>query len=739
MVGWKIDIRMHVVRAWVVMPLVAVGALTIWAPQLAHASECANESIRSAEPFAGALPDCRAYEQVSPVEKNGQNALGAPGFVQTTSDGNAVSYVASQPLADSSGVTKLVTNYISLRESETWLTRSLSPPAEASPNKATFRGLTEDLRFTMAEADEPLAAGAAAEGKPSTYLRDNETGAYTVIAPAGSVFFAAATPDDSYMLFEHKGELSEHPGSSGNNVYEYHEGALAAQNIVEGEPVPAVAGGGGPAAEARGIKPEAGVYGGSHDVFYQQNTISSDGARVFFTDLENGQIYARENGASTVEISQTQVAGGAEPAVYWQAATPDGRYVFFLSEEKLTADATAAPEHPDLYRYDFEAPEGQRLADLTTGSAEGAQVAGVLGASEDGSYVYFVAGGMLASGGTQGEPNIYLWHEGSVSFIATLAPTPLLSEEADATPTDGLNWEQWRADTTGTDGDLGYRNARVTPDGKTLLYTSTLYEGVAELYRYSVDEDSGPACVSCNPNGKSVFPAELGAYMPFVQPGAPNFKSTVPTRNLSASGERVFFETSERLVPEDTNGLGGCPEVSKGEVHACQDVYEWEADGSGSCRATSQDGGCLYLISTGKSDAPSWFGDASEEGEDVFFFTGQSLVGRDGGEERDLYDARVDGGLASQNPPAAVLACSGVEECRSPTIEAPVFGAPGSEALAGAGNLTVKGVVKQKATQAKCARGEKRSHGRCMKVKRKTRKKAMHKHGKSDAGRKGKR
>ena len=58
-----------------------------------------------------------------------------------------------------------------------------------------------------------------------------------------------------------------------------------------------------------------------------------------------------------------------------------------------------------------------------------AAVLGLVTASEDGSYVYFVAEGMLTSeknneGGepVAGQPNLYLSHGGRVVFIATLAP-----------------------------------------------------------------------------------------------------------------------------------------------------------------------------------------------------------------------------------------------------------------------------------------------------------------------------
>jgi hypothetical protein len=125
-------------------------------------------------------------------------------------------------------------------------------------------------------------------------------------------------------------------------------------------------------------------------------------------------------------------------------------------------------------------------------------------------------------------------------------------------------------------------------------------------------------------------------------------------------------------VPQDANGQA--------------DVYEWEREGTGSCEHAGasfneRDGGCLYLISTGESAEPSYFGDASANGEDVFFFTRQSLVGQDRDNNVDIYDARVDGGIAAQNPPPPA-SCAG-EGCLGPVAAAPVFASPSSATFAG--------------------------------------------------------
>ena len=70
---------------------------------------------------------------------------------------------------------------------------------------------------------------------------------------------------------------------------------------------------------------------------------------------------------------------------------------------------------------------------------------GVLGASADGSYLYFAANGVLAAGASPGDCkgpvsrpsgkcNLYLWHEGQTSFIAAL------NEDGGSTSSDAYNW-----------------------------------------------------------------------------------------------------------------------------------------------------------------------------------------------------------------------------------------------------------------------------------------------------------
>jgi hypothetical protein len=142
------------------------------------------------------------------------------------------------------------------------------------------------------------------------------------------------------------------------------------------------------------------------------------------------------------------------------------------------------------------------------------------------------------------------------------------------------------------------------------------------------------------------------------------------SRYLSESGDRVFFETEEALVPQDTNGL--------------MDVYEWERGGSGSC--PSGRGGCLFLISTGQSSEPSYFSEASASGDNVFFFTRQALVSQDYDELVDVYDARVDGGIQSQNPSPPQAPCANEQTCRQAPNGVPALGVPASQVFSGPGD-----------------------------------------------------
>jgi hypothetical protein len=648
-----------------------------------HAETCSalTERVRKDEPGGLGLPDCRAYEQVSPVAKNGLDALGGPYSTRAAltdggTTGGGVSFYSLVPFPGVVGSATPVPTYLSRPEAGGWLTEGLQPPAAAETASGDVQlGLTEDLKKTILFAKDPPLALGATPGVLNAYVRDNTTRSYQLLAPSmgppNEIGFVAAASGDSRILFETNAPVSTSnllPVAGVMNLYEWNEGMpvgdrLSLAGLVPPGAEPACGGPQEPACEAasqgsRGGPKNGAIRNGQGDLSYTQRAISSDGSRVFFTDVATGSVFMREPTAGrTVRVSAGVVL--AE----WLGATPSGSFVFYT-------------QGPELYR--FNTAENKREA-LTSG---GEGVLGLLGVSDDASYAYFVAHGVLATNknankeeAVKGAPNLYVWHQGVTTFIAQM--------------TQQDNWQGFASFDNGnhTPAD-GNKSSRVTPDGTTVLFSSnaqlTKYNsnGYTEFYLYSADAPlsvTNPVCVSCNPRGVAATSETRLGEEDLTAPTRPTAATVYLTHNLSDFGSRVFFQSEEALVPEDTNGT--------------LDVYEWERVGAGSCEATSvrfsaQDGGCLYLISTGQSPQVSFFGDADAKGENVFFFTRQSLVGQDQDENIDLYDARVRGGIAAQNPPASAAVCAEESACRGPSSNiSPVFGTPSSTTFSGTGNL----------------------------------------------------
>jgi hypothetical protein len=452
--------------------------------------------------------------------------------------------------------------------------------------------------------------------------------------------------------------------------------------------------------------PPYGVALDATHLYYSVNEESGNQGYLFKTPLAGGAwesvLFIGDGEVRGISVDATHIywASQSEEAIGRAAtdlsgASKENEFIKVAGKPAgLAADAAHlywsingdAPVNPgnDLYLYE---PEGDTLEDLTPepGSENGAEVQGVLGASKDGSRVYFVANGDLDGSGpaaagnchttgghgplgsTSGQCSLYLRAGGATSFIARL--------QASGGPgrTDAANWLPTPRELFGGTGSYVARTSFLGAGGKALLFRSqqqlTAYEneGTPELYRYSEGDPEGIRCVSCPPAGQAAGagPRIGSTAYPGVGPG--DDIGAFSSRILSAGGDRAFFETAEALSPLDTNGGPpiGCPPTGSEtqKFPACLDVYEWaapETPGTGCTKGgpsySPLNAGCIYLISTGKDKFPSLFADASATGNDVFFFTRQQLVGQDKDGLQDVYDARVGGGLASQSP-ATVIPC----------------------------------------------------------------------------------
>jgi hypothetical protein len=653
-------------------------------------------------PSSPGLPDGRRYEQASPVDKNGADIQGSIDSVQASLSGDRVTFFANTGIPGGEGSQEFPT-YMAARAADGsgWSTEGLLPPATYGP-VAHVLGWTEGLEDTYDYASEE-SAGALG----SLLLRSNTAGSVTQVSTAppenNSLAFAGSSNGGAVALVESmKGGVLPDDLAGKQNVYVYDREAdrLVIAGLMNDGSVPPGGAMAGPYAW-RGKSTEVG--GGAVQRYYTQpiHAISADGTKVFFTAGGTGQLYVRLNPfapqsavdgegacteaakACTVRIS-APVEGVADPGTpaAFVGASVDGRSAFFLDRGKLTADATGGSGF-DLYRYDLASGS---LADLTLDAVDkaGARVEGVLGISRDGRRLYIAAAGALngeASQAPAGEANLYAVDGATTRLIGRLG--------------EELNWTPVATTAGGTHIT---RTSRVSADGSTLLFSSrrelTGYRnhGFAELYLYRAG--GGVTCISCNPSGEAPVG---GAGVQEIR--APSIKIeshyNFMTRNLSADGRRVVFDSADKLLPADHNDVN--------------DVYEWEAPGKGSCTAASaayqpSSEGCLFLISGGAAGVrPSYLGDVDEEGENIFFFTDERLVAQDKDELVDVYDARVGGGIAAQEAEPAAP-CEG-EACLGPSSSAPALATPGTSTFVGPENGK---------RPKPCRHRKVRRHGKCV-------------------------
>lgn len=550
-----------------------------------------------------ALPDNRAWELVSPLDKGG-GAIAAPealfggGAIQAAASGGALTYGSATSFGQATGAPP-ASQYLSRRGEGGWSTENVSAPLDSNtygdhPDGVPYRLFSPDLGQALLYGGRPCRgapgcpspalplAGSGAPGAFSTYyLRTNSSGAYSsLLTPADlahsavtpehfQASFAAVTPELSHVVLSSCAALSANatevplgPGEcdpKAQNLYEGSGGGLALLDLLPG---------------ATQGTPGATIAAPS-------GAVSTNGARVYWTDA-NGRLYLYEAGRGKA----VDESGQAE----FQLASNDGSVAFFLKAQHL-------------YRY---ATQTEAASDLTPAGG----VTGVLGASADGAWVYYQDGGGLQ-----------LWHSGTSTQVAAGAGAAAPSDFPPATGT-----------------------SRVSQDGGHLAFLSsaelTGYDntdaesGLPDTELYLYDAGAGSlTCASCNPTGERPRGSS-------TIPGAETNGTTTAykPRVLSTDGRRLFFTSADRLVIADTDSR--------------PDAYQWEAQGSGDCARAP---GCVDLISSGRSTGGASFLDASENGADAFFLTDESLVSRDPG-SIDAYDARIDGGLAE---PQAPIPCVG--------------------------------------------------------------------------------
>lgn len=651
------------------------------------------------------LPDSRAYEMVSPPQKNGAQVIQtdrAGGIIEAAESGEGMAYVTNAPVGSEPMSNPFATQVLARRGQQAWTNSDISVPGEYGTRVGEGLGnmlYSADLSLTLAEPHslvQPLSSEVPAALEQETYgevyLHDTATTVYRPLVTSApdspgirkQVHVVDATPDLSHVVLTSALPLTENAKTGEKfywNLYEWSAGQLALVNILpDGTPT------------------EGNAALGSRDT-NTRHAISDDGSRIVWSQEAEDALYVRDMvREETLQVDAAQ--GGTESGggVY-ETANVNTTKIFFTDAKRLTSDA----RRTDLYVFDVSTG---KLTNLTPdqGDPEGADVRSVLGASEDGEEVYFVAGGALVPGALVGANNLYLTRHVGPGWETRLIAT--LSED----DKQGIQ-----------SGDLVGMSARVSPHGRFLAFMSdaalTGYDnrdatsGVPDEEVYLYDSTAGRlTCVSCNPTGArptgEYEPAGVRLTMDPTQAWAlHSVAATIPTwtpmdlsaspyqsRYLSDSG-RLFFNSSDALVGQDSNGR--------------DDVYEYEPDGVGSC---VQESGCVALISSGRGGSDSAFLDASSTGDDVFFLTRDRLLRQDFDISFDVYDARA---CSSSHPcfsaqGAPPPPCVTGDSCKAaPSSPSSAFGAPASATFAGEGNVKPASKV-----AAKHERAKKRRHHR---------------------------
>lgn len=312
---------------------IAAGALAgIGAPAALAADDCPNAAVREQQ-GSGYLPQCRAYEKVSPDDKAGAgaNVGGGSGVPYFTEDGGAIHFGANNAFGDALGGYKGF--FVARRSADGWATTPTTPPfanrmSNSTADLPTLEDMSDDLSRTVFTGIYPFSADDQGVGnlrvsQSRDAYRQEADGSMTWLSPGvtlpdtslAEVKFAGASRDLSRVLLWTQRRLTtEVPDETRWHLYLY----------VDGQPTRLVDRDTG----ANGGTPMAGGLGGAGYLAYAPVALSPAGSHVVFRDVANATTYLREYAddpvrARTVLLNDVlrQGTGGRTCAAVTNAST----------------------------------------------------------------------------------------------------------------------------------------------------------------------------------------------------------------------------------------------------------------------------------------------------------------------------------------------------------------------------------------------------------------------------------
>lgn len=707
-------------------------SFTTYAASLPSDEACPNEAVRNAQ-GSTTLPECRAYELVSPLEKNGGNVAADGTMTQASITGDAVKYTSTTAFGDTMGSEVRGAEYMSQRGTEGWITHGIDPaqqePVDGLAKSSQYQYLTPDLSKGVYYGLSPVVPGHPnVERAANLYLRTDmfsaPPGTYELLSdseapvparppftPEGEVSFAAASSDMSRILFESFNDLTKTAAGLGTRqpkLYEWHNGTVSLAGILpDGHPAP-----GSMAGAGSGVGSYVGFEG-----HWALTTMSPDGSRVIFEaapfHIESGPaggqlgaagtLYMRIDGRETISLESSERTdcnverkerepqykctgalepdpNGPQPAVFLGASNDDSK-VFFMAREALTDDAQGVGTGgtaENLYMFDIDAPVGKRLTLLSKDTNPADREGGNCGCGRD--RVLGVAG--ISSDG---------------SFVYFTSPRALRTGDPTAYSTAQGNLYVWHDGslrlvttqyTPGTTetvplwGELGRGAAdgfRITPDGQTIAFVSEDPE-LAEKLGFIPHTIAGRTFGYYSSVYVYSYASDRLTCASCNRNGLP-LSSSADFAVLGQGDSQDAFGLSEtnnqtmylnRALTED----GSHAFFDTGEAlvpqdtNSRRDVYEYDT-------VTGE----VHLLTTGRCDCDATFVDASPDGKNVYVVTHEKLVTADSDSAGDLYDVRVDGGFLRQSSPARP-GCMG-DQCQPEAAPLAPLAAPPSNALTG--------------------------------------------------------
>ena len=729
---------------------------------------CPNAASRQG--FSLELPECRVYEEVTPVDKgDAKDLVRSSGFEveqgqgAVAEDGDAVLFQTEASLGPDAPAEEGA--YVFTRGAHEWETH-----VEDLPNGG--EQVSEPQVFDPTDLSE-VGVWDGAGTDSDLYGGNKSLFGYTwMVGPAGGPFMPlhtvhglAAAEEQTRSMVGGSEDLSDIILSSENHSLapgagELDEGAHALYEWAGGGECSSVTSAcklvnvneNGELIRCGALLGSASGEGGAH------GAVSSDGSKVLFTAPDPGEtaapapvglpgcwnpattpqenppeIYMREGGDRTVEISkpeegvQITAENPMQPAVF-VGASSDGLKVFFVTKTELTKDATG--HAAELYEYETESGDLTMISGGETGTAEG-NVDFVAAIPSSGDAVYFTAFGDLAKGAvehTEAAPgaglyknpvNLYRYNTltGSTTFITTLSQCdPRGCETGIGNPYE----QEFKNHALFYTYHLK-NEWYTTGNGQFLVFGTN-----RPVTGFDNHEAPGVQCAELlNGSGaNSERPSECQELYRYDAAAAEKHEQSIVCVSCAGGAPvdnamfaRAPLRTAAGGLPRPISENGEdvffdsasalVPQASAGHEH----VYEWHE-------------GTLSMISSPSDTGEAFFEGSSADGSNVFFTTHAQLVPADTDQSADIYDARVDGGFAGVVPPA----CTGTG-CQGVPAAPPIFATPSSETFAGVGNFpasepSAKPASKPKSKPKRCKAGFVKKRGRCVKVKKKAKKSA---------------